>query len=67
LAERLRGEDAEDFRAGVVASTMHNMWRAENTPARSPLDYFPWHDKPKPNAAPRLGHRHRGRVEQHRT
>lgn len=35
------GEGRADLRAGIIASTVFNMNRGKDTPARSPSDYMP--------------------------
>lgn len=39
------GEGRGDLRAGIVASTMANLWRGANTPPFTPTDFMPQFDR----------------------
>ena len=41
------GGNADDYRAGIVASMLANIHRKRNTEPIKPLDLFPWHIVPR--------------------
>jgi hypothetical protein len=41
------GGNADDYRAGIVASMLANIHRKRGTEAIKPLELFPWHIEPR--------------------
>lgn len=39
------GEGRDDLRAGIIASTMANLWRGADTPPFTPTDFMPQFDR----------------------
>ncbi len=46
------GDWRADLRAGIVASTIYNMNRGRDAPAKSPDDFMPKLDRPPASIAP---------------
>jgi hypothetical protein len=42
------GADVDDLRAGLMPALTCNMNRKENAPLVTPMEFFPWHEKPAP-------------------
>ena len=41
------GGNAEDYRAGIIASALINIHRKRGAEAVKPLELFPWHIEPR--------------------